>query len=317
MTTPVLEAEGLTKRYGSRTALGDCTLSVPPGHVVGLVGPNGAGKSTLLNLACGQLTPSAGTIRVLGERPGSGPHQLAQVGFVAQDTPVYAALSVADHLRFGAKMNPAWDQSAAERRIEQLGLDMNQKAGRLSGGQRAQLALTLAAAKQPELLLLDEPVAALDPLARRSFLQGMMEFAGEREGRSIILSSHVIADLERVCDYLILLSKSRVQLAGPSDDLIAEHFRIVGPPREASALPSSLEVIQEDHTGRQSTFIVRTNSPLPNGDWRAEHLDLEDLVLVYMARDRPKPGRQRQTGTPKNASSEGTSFADSQDLESL
>ncbi len=291
MTAPVIEAERLTMRYGRRTALADCTLSVPPGHVVGLVGPNGAGKSTLLNLACGQLSPTAGSIRVLGEPPAAGPQQLARVGFVAQDTPVYASLTVADHLRLGARMNPGWDDAVADRRIAQLGLDPRQKAGRLSGGQRAQLALTLAVAKQPELLLLDEPVAALDPLARRSFMQGLMEFAGEREGRTIVLSSHVVADLERTCDYLILLTDSRVQLAGECEDLIAAHYRLTGPRREASALPDGLEIVQEQHTDRQSTFIVRTAAPLPAGGWQAEHLDLEDLVLAYMARDPHRPGR--------------------------
>ncbi|MFJ2580330.1 ABC transporter ATP-binding protein [Kitasatospora aureofaciens] len=283
--TAVIEAHGLGKRYRGRWALTECTLSIPAGRVVGLVGPNGAGKSTLLNLACGQLHPTAGTIRVLGHRPGDGPGQLARVGFVAQDTPVYAGLSVADHLRFGARTNPAWDHEAAYRRIEQLGLDPRQKAGRLSGGQRAQLALTLAAAKQPELLLLDEPVAALDPLARRSFLHSLTEFAGEREGRTIVLSSHVITDLERVCDYLLLISGSRVRLAGPCEELIAEHYRIVGPRRAASALPAGMAVVQENHIDHRSAFIVRTAAPLPKGDWRVERLDLEDLVLAYLVRD--------------------------------
>ncbi|GAA2097589.1 ABC transporter ATP-binding protein [Kitasatospora saccharophila] len=284
--TAVIEANGLGKRYKGRWALAECTLSIPAGRVVGLVGPNGAGKSTLLNLACGQLKPTTGTIRVLGHEPGDGPGQLARVGFVAQDTPVYAGLSVADHLRFGARMNPAWDHEAAQRRIERLGLDPQQKAGRLSGGQRAQLALALAAAKQPDLLLLDEPVAALDPLARRSFLHGLTEFAAEREGRTIVLSSHVIADLERVCDYLLLISGARVRLAGPCEDLIAEHYRIVGPRRAASALSPHLSVVQEDHTDHQSAFLVRATGPLPEGNWQAERPDLEDLVLAYLARDR-------------------------------
>ncbi|MBD0671748.1 ABC transporter ATP-binding protein [Streptomyces sp. CBMA156] len=283
--TAVIEAHGLGRRYRGRWALTECTLSIPPGRVVGLVGPNGAGKSTLLNLACGRLRPTVGTIRVLGHRPGDGAGQLARVGFVAQDTPVYTGLSVADHLRFGARMNPAWDHRAAHRRIEQLGLDPRQKAGRLSGGQRAQLALTLAAAKQPELLLLDEPVAALDPLARRSFLHGLTEFAGEREGRTVVLSSHVITDLERVCDYLLLVSGGRVRLAGPCEELIAGHHRITGPRRAAAALPEGLSVVRESHTGQRSSFVVRADAPLPGGDWHAERPGLEDLVLAYLARD--------------------------------
>src|SRR4051812_38945062 len=170
MSSPVLRAEGLTKRYGRRAALTDCTLAVPPGHVVALVGPNGAGKTTLLQLAVGLLTPSAGRIEVLGRAPGRDRAQLAGVGFVAQDTPTYRSLSVADHLRFGARTNPGWDGTLAGDRIARLGLDPAQRTGSLSGGQRAQLALVLAIAKRPRLLVLDEPVAGLDPMARHDFL---------------------------------------------------------------------------------------------------------------------------------------------------
>src|SRR4051812_21844220 len=150
--TTVLRAHGLGKRYGRRWALSDCTLDVPAERVVGLVGPNGAGKTTLLNLAIGMLTPTSGTIEVLGGRPAAGPAQLAKVGFVAQDTPTYDHLGVGDPLRRGARLNPGWDDALARRRIERLGLDLGHRAGRLSGGQRAQLALTLGVAKRPELL---------------------------------------------------------------------------------------------------------------------------------------------------------------------
>ena len=208
--TAVLEANGLGKRYRHKWALSDCTIAIPAGKVVGLVGPNGAGKTTLLQLSVGLLQPSAGSIAVLGGQPGTTPEQLARVGFVTQDTPTYSGLSIADHLRFGAWMNPSWDANLADGRIERLGLDPRQKAGKLSGGQRAQLALTLAVAKRPELLVLDEPVASLDPLARREFLQGLMEVVVD-QGASVILSSHLVADLERVCDYLVVLVGSRVQ----------------------------------------------------------------------------------------------------------
>jgi len=184
----VVEADGLGKRYGHKWALSECTLAIPAGKVVGLVGPNGAGKTTLLHLSVGLLQPTAGSITVLGGRPGTTPDQLARVGFVAQDAPTYAGLSVRDHLRFGAWMNPGWDAGLAEDRIARLGLDSHRKAGELSGGQRAQLALTLAVAKRPELLMLDEPVASLDPLARREFLQGLKEVVAEH-GASVILSS--------------------------------------------------------------------------------------------------------------------------------
>ena len=210
--TTVLRADGLGKTYGRRPALADCTLDVPAGRVVGLIGPNGAGKSTLLNLAVGMLKPTSGTIEVLGGTPGAGPAQLAKVGFVAQDTPTYDRLSVEDHLRLGARLNPGWDDGLARDRIRSLGLDPAERAANLSGGQRAQLALTLGVAKRPELLILDEPVASLDPLARREFLQDLMEAVAEHE-LSVVLSSHLVSDVERVCDYLIVLVASRVRLA--------------------------------------------------------------------------------------------------------
>jgi ABC-2 type transport system ATP-binding protein len=215
----VLEARELGKRYRRRWALSDCTLVIPEGKVVGLVGPNGAGKTTLLHLAVGLLTPSTGAVEVLGGRPADGPEQLGRVGFVAQDTPTYATLSVAEHLRLGEWLNPRWDKDVAAQRIERLGLDPGQRAGSLSGGQRAQLALTLAIAKRPQLLILDEPVASLDPLARSEFLRSLAEVVAER-GVSVVLSSHLVADLERVCDYLVVLVASRVQVAGEIDTLL-------------------------------------------------------------------------------------------------
>jgi ABC-2 type transport system ATP-binding protein len=278
-----LDAHGLGKQYGRRWALTDCTLQIPEGHVVGLVGPNGAGKSTLLNLAVGLLAPSTGTIEVLGGLPADGPEQLAKVGFVAQDAPVYPGLSVADHLRFGAHLNPGWDAGYAERRLDRLGLDPSQKAGKLSGGQRAQLALTLAVAKRPRLLILDEPVASLDPLARREFLQDLMEAVAEHEV-SVVLSSHLVSDLERVCDHLVVLAASRVQIAGDVDALLASHHRLIGPRRDPALMPSGQEVIEDHHTDRQSTLIVRTTGPVLDPAWMVEQLSLEDLVLAYMSR---------------------------------
>jgi len=290
----VLDAQGLGKRYGRRWALKDCDLQIPSGHVVGLVGPNGAGKSTLLHLAVGLLAPSAGTIAVLDRPPAADPDQLARVGFVAQDTPTYARLSVEDHLRFGGQMNPGWDDALARQRIAELDLDLDQTAGSLSGGQRAQLALTLAVAKRPQLLILDEPVASLDPLARRQFLQNLMEFVADGEV-SVLLSSHLVADLERVCDYLIVLVDSRLQLAGEVDDLLASHRRLIGPRRERASFPSGQEIIEESHTDRQSTVLVRCDGPVLDPAWTVEELSLEDIVLAYMghADSAPRP-RARQ-----------------------
>jgi ABC-2 type transport system ATP-binding protein len=213
----VLEAHGLGKRYRRRWALANCTLTVPAGRVVGLVGPNGAGKTTLLHLAVGLLAPTSGTVAVLGARPAD---RVGRIGFVAQDTPAYASMTVGEHLRLGAWLNPRWDRGLAERRIEAVGLDPKRRAGQLSGGQRAQLALTLAVAKRPELLILDEPVASLDPLARHEFLQGLSEVV-TAHGVTVVLSSHLVADLERVCDHLIVLVASRVRVAGDITDLLA------------------------------------------------------------------------------------------------
>jgi ABC-2 type transport system ATP-binding protein len=281
----VVETTALAKRYGRKWALENCTLSIPAGKVVGLVGPNGAGKTTLLQLIVGLLEPTAGTISVLGGHPGQDRAQLQRVGFVAQDSPTYAHLSVDTHLRMGAYLNSTWDQDLARSRVEKLRVDLRQKAGSLSGGQRAQLALTLAIAKQPELLLLDEPVASLDPLARREFLQSLMEVVAV-QGVSVILSSHLVADLERVCDYLIVLVSSHVQLAGEVSDLLATHHRISGPRRDPREMPSSQEIVEESHTDKQSTFLVRSNDPILDPAWSVRPVTLEDLVLAYMGQGR-------------------------------
>jgi len=289
--TAILEARGLGKRYRKRWALTDCTLSIPAGHVVGLVGPNGAGKTTLLNLATGLLAPTSGSIETLGGEPASSPAQLARVGFVAQDTPTYAGLSVADHLKLGAWMNPGWDAELARDRIEQLGLDPAQRAGKLSGGQRAQLALTVAMAKQPEVLILDEPIASLDPLARREFLQGLMEFTAGHEV-SVVMSSHLVADLERVCDYLIVLVASRVRVAGEVEELLAAHRLLTGARRDPATLPADWQVISASHTDRQSTLLVRAQGPILDPGWTVEQISLEDLVLAYMSQAAATPARK-------------------------
>jgi ABC-2 type transport system ATP-binding protein len=287
--TAAIETRELGKRYRRLWALSDCTLSVPAGHVVGLVGPNGAGKTTLLSLATGMLAPTNGTIEVLGGRPAAGPAQLARVGYLAQDAPVYPGLTIADHLKLGARLNPGWDAGLARSRVEQLDLDPRQKAGTLSGGQRAQLALTLAVAKRPELLILDEPVASLDPLARREFLQDLMEDVAE-QNLSVLLSSHLISDLERVCDYLIVLVGSRVRVAGPVEELLATHHLLTGPRRDPGTLPDGQQLISASHTDVQSTLLVRTRGPVHDPAWTISGVSLEDLVLAYMSQ---AAGRRR------------------------
>jgi len=279
--TLALETDRLGMRYGRRWGLADCTLEIPKGVVVGLVGPNGAGKTTLLSLASGQLTPSIGSIAVLGGRPGHDRTQLEKVGFVAQGTPTYGGFSVRDHLRLGAKLNSTWDEALARSRIQSLGLDPNRPAGKLSGGQRAQLALTLGLAKRPEFLILDEPVAALDPVARREFLKSVMEAVADGD-LTVMLSSHLVADLERVCDFLILLVESRIVLAGRIDHLLSTHHRLSGPRRDLVRMPANQEVISVSHADRQSTYIVRTDDPIHDPSWTVSQLTLEDLVIAYM-----------------------------------
>jgi ABC-2 type transport system ATP-binding protein len=244
------------------------------------------------------LAPTTGTIEVLGGRPAASPAQLARVGYLAQDAPLYAGLPFADHLRLGAHLNPGWDAKLAQARIRRLGLDPKQKAGTLSGGQRAQLALTLAVAKQPELLILDEPVASLDPLARREFLQDLMETVAEQEV-SVVLSSHLISDLERACDYAIVLVGSRVRLAGPVDDLLAAHHLLSGPRRDPASLPDQLQVISASHTDVQSTLLVRSSGPIFDPAWTVSEVGLEDLMLAYMRQPSSRDDRSRHLEVQK------------------
>jgi ABC-2 type transport system ATP-binding protein len=280
--TVALETTGLGKRYRRTWALKDCTLAVPEGRVAALVGPNGAGKTTLLHLGVGLLQPTSGSIRLLDRHSGS-PGLLERVGFVAQDTPLYRDFTVADLLTFGRKLNRRFDPSLARERLDQLGIPMDRRAGKLSGGQRTQVALALALAKRPELLLLDEPLASLDPLARREFLQTLMGSVAE-QGTTVLLSSHLLADLERVCDYLIVLSAAHVQVLGTVEELLDRHKLLVGPYREAQPpIAGVAQVVRASHTDRQATLLVRTDGPIHDPAWKAHDVTLEDLVLAYLA----------------------------------
>jgi ABC-2 type transport system ATP-binding protein len=294
----VVEASGLGKRYGSTWALRDCTLAVPPGHVTALVGPNGAGKTTLLNMTVGLVAPSAGVLTVLGGRlPGSA-GALDGIAFVAQDTPVYKNLSAADMLHVTRNLNRRFDQSYAEARLRELGIPLRRKAGRLSGGQQAQLALTLALARRPRLLVLDEPVAMLDPVARHDFMAIVLMAAAD-EGVSVLLSSHVLAELERVASYLILLSRGRMQVAGEVDDLLATHRMLTGPAAEADRY-AQRPVVHVRRGGAQAHLLVRATAedPVPPG-WEAHPVGLEELTLAYLrepaAAALPGPARSQDT----------------------
>ena len=282
MIAPI-EAAGLGKRFGRTWALRDCSVRVPAGKIAGLVGPNGAGKTTFLHLAAGLLRPTAGEIRVFGRSPQSQLLLLLdRVGFVAQDTPLYGRFSVGDMLTLGRKLNRRWDTAAAEARLRTLGIPFDKRVGQLSGGQRSQVALALALGKHPELLLLDEPVARLDPLARREFMQRLTEAVAD-EGSTVLLSSHVVADLERVCDYLIIIAAGQVQVAGDLDGLLASHHLLVGPRLNRDARLTGVDLVKAQHTERQSSLWIRGTVPSLGAGWREESLSLEELVITYLS----------------------------------
>ena len=283
-----IETSGLTKRYRRGTALRDCTVTVPEGRISALVGPNGAGKSTLLRLLTGLARPTGGSALVLGGGPRQDPAFLADIGYLGQDLPLYRRLSADDHIRAGAYLNERWDGAGARSRLRELGVPLDRAVGTLSGGQRAQVGLSLALAKRPRLLLLDEPVAALDPLARRHFLATLTSALEEAEGSlTIVLSSHLIADLERICDHLILLAESRVQLCGDIDDLLAEHTVLVGPRKDTAALERDHTLVHATRTARQATLVIRRGGPIIDPAYQAEDISLEDLVLAYMGAAAP------------------------------
>jgi ABC-2 type transport system ATP-binding protein len=283
--TAALETNGLGRRYGSQWALRDCTLEIPRGSVTALVGPNGAGKTTLLRLAVGLTRPTAGSVRVLGLDPhADAAEALPRVGFLAQEHPLFGGFTVEEMLRVGRELNPAWDDAAARARIGELDLPLRKKVRSLSGGQRAQVALTLALAKRPELLLLDEPVASLDPLARREFMQSVLEAVAERE-LTVVLSSHILADLERVCDHLVILAAGRTQLAGPIEEIVAAHRLLTGPRDSAEEVLRMHEVVRESHAERQTSLVVRANGHVYDSRWTVHELGLEEIVLAYLGQD--------------------------------
>jgi ABC-2 type transport system ATP-binding protein len=302
----IIEANGMGKNYGSTWALRDCTLAIPAGQMVALVGPNGAGKSTLLSLAVGLTAPTAGTIRVLGEWAPGSPEALDGIAFVAQDTPLYKNLSVADLLHLTRNLNRRFDQTFAERRLADLGIPLKRKAGGMSGGQQAQLALTLALARHPRLLVLDEPMATLDPLARHDFMATVMA-AMVDDGISVLLSSHVLTELERVADYLVLVSRGRIQVAGAVDDLLDHHRLLTGPTSGVDGFSDRADVVSERRGAAQTQLLVRTAGPestLASG-WEEHEVGLEELALAYLREPNAGalPGPVRQPGGTREGAS--------------
>jgi ABC-2 type transport system ATP-binding protein len=240
-----------------------------------------------MHLAVGLLRPTVGDVEVFGWSPRDTPMAtLARVGFLAQDRPLFAALSVEETLGFGRRLNPRWDDKAARDRLTNLEIDFRTRVGRLSGGQQAQVALSVAIAKRPDLLLLDEPLANLDPLARVEVSRVLLTAVAE-QGITVVYSSHVVSELENHCDYLVLINSGRVQLAGPIDELIADHAVFTGPSEEVGRLQTLPTVISAKSGSRMATVVARRTAMLSVHDsWEAHELTLEELVLAYMENPR-------------------------------
>lgn len=297
-----VETVGVGKRYRGNWALQDCTLAMPAGRVVALVGPNGAGKSTLLNMAVGLSTPTHGRISVLGRLEPGTSEALDRISFVAQDAPLYSTLTVADTVRLVASLSRRFDVANARARLDDLGIPPTRKVGKLSGGQQAQVALAVALARRPKLVILDEPVARLDPLARHGFMAVLMD-AVTQDGLSVLLSSHVVAELERVCDYLVLLAAGRVQLLGDVAEVLGAHRVLTGPTEDAATVERAWDVVFADRASRQTTLLVRGREPSdPPPGWRLDEPTLDELVLAYLrapqAMDSPEPAPSLQQATP-------------------
>ena len=291
-----IESHELSKRYGRVSALTECTVTVPEGRVSALVGPNGAGKTTLLRILAGLASPTGGTASLLGAAPRQDPAFLAEIGFLAQEIPLYRRFTAEDHIGIGAHMNARWDAALVRTRLAELRIPLDQRVGTLSGGQRAQVALALTLAKRPRVLLLDEPVAALDPLARRNFLATLTSAVADAAGGpTVVLSSHLVTDLERVCDHIILLTGSRVQLCGDIETLLAEHKVLVGPRKDTAPVERAHTVVQTVTTARQTTMLVRLGGPVIDPAYQAEDVGLEEVVLAYMGADEMAAGRHLTT----------------------
>lgn len=293
-----LLAQHLTMRYGTTTALDDCSLDLPIGTIAALVGPNGAGKTTLLQLAAGLLKPTTGRVEVFGWSPREHPRMvLPRIGFVGQDRPLFRGFTVAETVEMGRRLNPRWDQNLALDRLERLEIPLNRPIRKLSGGQQAQVALVLAVAKRPELLLLDEPVSALDPMARQEFMRTLIDSVAEH-GLTVLLSSHIIGDLERVCDFLIVLAGARVVLSDALDTVLATHRMVVGPVEVSGACRHRHDVVSETRTGRQARLLVRVNGHLVSPSWQVHAASLEEIVLAYLDPQRVGANAVAEAVTP-------------------
>ncbi|WP_411083879.1 ABC transporter ATP-binding protein [Streptomyces sp. cmx-18-6] len=276
-----LEARGLGKRYLRGWALRDCSFRIPAGRICGLVGPNGAGKSTLLGLASRQVQPTTGELSVFGVSTDDDA-VLPRFAFLGQDKPLFKRFTVADTLRMGAELNPGWDAAAATRIVRSGNVPLDARVGTLSGGQRTRVAFALAFGKRPDLLLLDEPMADLDPLARDEMSTLLMSEAIER-GTTVVMSSHMLTELEDMCDYLLVVAAGRIRMAGDADALVPAHSLVTGVTRDG-ALPPELDrhtVVETRVQGRQFHAMVRPKGPLP-ADWEIAEPSLEEVLLAHL-----------------------------------
>lgn len=282
-----IETNGLGKRYRSFWALKDCNITIPMGSVSALVGPNGAGKTTLLKLLVNLSNPSTGSAEVLDQTPSQRDDYLAQIGYLAQEIPLYSRLSAKEHIAMGQRLNANWDSELATKRLHELTIPFDRPVGKLSGGQRAQVALALALAKKPKLLLLDEPVAALDPLARVDFLKSLAGAVADAEGElTVVMSSHLLADLERVCDHLIILASGKTQLCDGIEHALKTHKLLVGSRKENIA-SDKYTIVQQSHTARETTLLVKLHDEkFKDPHWHMRDVDIEEIVLAYMGQNR-------------------------------
>jgi ABC-2 type transport system ATP-binding protein len=275
-----LEAVGLGRRYRRGWALRDCSLRIPTGRICGLVGPNGAGKTTLMSLATDLLAPSTGTIEVLGHPAGS-PDARGRIAFVGQEKALYPRFTVRETFRLGRELNPVWDQSRAEAIVSAGDIPLTARIASLSGGQRSRVAFALALGKRPDLLLLDEPMADLDPLVRRQMTDLLLADAARR-GMTVVMSSHLVSELEEACDFLLLVRSGTVRLAGDVDGLLASHRvleAVAGPGREAGLAGHT--VVDSRRSGDRRKVLVRPRGKIA-GDWEIRPPTLEDLVLAHL-----------------------------------
>jgi len=281
VTDLAIQTTDLGKRFGSTWALQHCSVEVPTGHVSGLVGANGAGKTTLIRMLAGLSRPSAGSVLVDGRPPADDEEFLRDIGYLAQEVPLYRRWTADDHLALGAHMNPVWDDSFARDRLRSLRIPLDKPMEALSGGMRAQVALGLALGKRPSILLLDEPVAALDPLARHEFLASLAAAVAEG-GVTVLLSSHLLPDLERVCDHLILIADARPVICAEIDDLLASHKLLSAPARDTAAIEREHQVLTITRTPREVSLSVKLRGPVIDPAWRVDDMGLEEIVLAYL-----------------------------------